>query len=385
MLRYLLNYFVARTTYDVVRGHAVRRAQHQAAVNYQNALTRAELEARANYVPTIDDNMVNTGAHHAKLGTAQQAVALCYGAPLAEHERKDVAGSGIKGTVYRIGIFDVGVEFQNDRSVRECWIKNIRAPSENITGGEMLAIMAHKSYGPGWTQLSNSSDTRLWYRSEDGLIACCDWNSPIAGGCALTVFDPSAGTPEGLPQLPPPIPALRGPVAGGRKQTNGCLIALAVVVGLPIVLSIFGAFLSALSSSIKQAPSASTEPTVAPTPSNAQFTSATPSIVVRRAEMVSPAPTKERTPASESQEAKITYAPPPIYPAWAKRMNLRASGQFRIHFGRDGRALNVQVARSTGDRALDQVALTALLRWRAQTVGQDWTTVVPISFAPTAR
>jgi TonB family protein len=381
----LLNYFVARTTYDVVRGQAVRSAQNRAAINYQNALVHAEAEARANYVPPIDDNMVNSGRRHARLGSSESVVAVCYGPSLGEHERRDALGAGIRGTVYRIGVFDIGVEFQNGYSVRECWVKNQQSPTENITGGEMNAIMAHKSYGPGWTQLDNSSETRLWYRSEDGLIACCDWSSPIAGGCALTIFDPRAGTPEGLPQfpLPPLLPAGMPPPLvqqrSGPSTAQGCLIAAAVVMGGVLILGIIGAVLLSIN------PTATSEkPRSAPSavPST---TPAAPLNTTRRAEAVSPTPAPTTPNAiAPSAAPRITYSPPPTYPAWAKRAGIKGRGQFSLHFSRDGRVIDVRVLQSTGNADLDKVAVSAFSTWRSQP-GVDGVVTVPVSFGALPR
>ncbi|MEY2571949.1 MAG: periplasmic protein TonB [Verrucomicrobiota bacterium] len=382
MLRYLLNYFVARTTYDVVRGQVARSAEQRAVINYKNALIRAEAEARANYVPPIDDNMVNSGRRHARLGLSENMVSLCYGDSLGEHERLDAVGAGIRGTVYRVGIFDVGVEFQGGHSVRECWIKNRQSAIENISGGEMLSIMAHKSYGPGWTKLDNSSETRLWYRSEDGLIACCDWSSPIAGGCALTIFDPRAGTPEGLPNFPlPPLlpPALPQP-STGVSTAQGCLIAAAVVICGIVLFGLIGGAVVRLNQS-----TATDRRNTAPSPIHSATPSEVTPDIIRRAEAVSPTPAPPiSSPSAAASPPQITYSPPPTYPAWAKRSGVRGRGRFSIHFGRDGHVIDVRVVQSTGNADLDKAAVNALSTWRAQT-GIEGVVTVPVSFGASSR
>jgi TonB family protein len=389
MLRYLINYFVARTTYDAVYRVSARNAQRRAAANYQHALVNADLQARRNYVPPIDDNMVNAGRHHAPLGSTEDFVEKCYGPRLSEHERKNAHGSGITGVVYRIGYFDVGVEFEKDRSVRECWVKNTRAPSEGITGGEMNAIMDNKAYGPGWERLENSSETRLWYRSESGLIACCDWNSPIAGGCALTIFDPRAGTPEGLPPLPPARAALPAPKV--RKQANGCLIALVIVIGVIMLPGLIRNITTPeagrrTTSSPAPAPTASYSnpptPLVVPVPS---ATASAAAALPAPPASIPLAPTSPTTSGSSRQQRKIVYAPQPSYPFAAKQARLRGTGRFRIKFSADGRALGVDIVRSTGSSVLDQAALSTLSRWRAQVSSEDSSIIVPITFSPPER
>ncbi len=84
MLGYLFRYLVARTTYDVVCGHAVRTAEQRSLVAHANALGELERERRRNYVAPIDDNMVIAGRRNAPLGSSERAVESCYGPRLSD-------------------------------------------------------------------------------------------------------------------------------------------------------------------------------------------------------------------------------------------------------------------------------------------------------------
>jgi TonB family protein len=388
VLRYLINYFIARTTYDAVYRHGAHKAQQRAAVNYQQALAQAELQMRRNYVPPIDDNMVNAGRQHALLGSSEEEVNVCYGPPLGEHERKNAYGAGIRGAVYRVGCFDVGVEFERDRSVRECWAKNMSASTEVISAGEVKAIMDNKAYGPGWTQLQNSSETRLWFRSETGLIACCDWQSPIAGGCALTIFDPAAGTPPGLPALPPLPQAL--PAHRPVKKTNGCVVALCVVVGLFLLPSIIKVATEGLQSGAKPTPSPTeTNPYRQTAKVSDLYDSPSPETKPEGAPVATPAaeasPTAGASASAKSVAPKMLSSPNPAYPFAAKRDKLHGTGRFRLKFGRDGRVLAVEVVQSTRSSILDDAAVSTLGRWRCQPSSNGWVTIVPVTFTPPTK
>ena len=99
---------------------------------------------------------------------------------------------------------------------------------------------------------------------------------------------------------------------------------------------------------------------------------------------VSPTPSATKIPAPAPPRAsRLIYAPPPRYPQELKRAHWakRGSGSYRITFDAQGRAINVQIIRSTGNAALDSVALSALRDWRAEP-GQSWSLVVPITFQP---
>lgn len=99
---------------------------------------------------------------------------------------------------------------------------------------------------------------------------------------------------------------------------------------------------------------------------------------------VSPTATRSPAPAKiPLHGSKLVYAPSPHYPAEAKRSGwaVRGSGSFRVLFGANGRAINVQTVRSTGNPLLDEAAVAALHEWRSEP-GRDWSLVVPISFQP---
>ena len=80
---------------------------------------------------------------------------------------------------------------------------------------------------------------------------------------------------------------------------------------------------------------------------------------------------------------RLTYNPPPRYPAEARHsfFPLKGSGRYRIRFGSDGIARDVQVVQSSRSQTLDSAAVEALRKWKA-TPGQTWTADVPVTFQP---
>ena len=326
--------------------------------------------------------MVNSGHRHALVGSSESLVEKYYGPRVSEHERKDANGLGIQGVVYQIGTFAVGVEFQKRQSVRECWVKTTPPPDDIITGAELTAILHNKAYGPGWSQLSNSSPTRLWYRSDTSLIACCDYSSSIAGGCALTIFDPGAGTPEGLPALPTSTGRLPG--SASTQRTN-ILVALtvAITLGILVMLVIWSA--SSPPAPETPRPTTDTESLTTPNPwATENIPTPMPSPELNASPTLSPPPFST-TPVTTEHARPIIQAPQPLYPFAAQRDRLRGSGKFKITFTPDGKPSRVEVARTTGSRILDDAAIKALWKWRAKQSKTTSSIVVPITLEPPAR
>jgi TonB family protein len=89
------------------------------------------------------------------------------------------------------------------------------------------------------------------------------------------------------------------------------------------------------------------------------------------------------TPTPSPKKLRIVSNPAPVYPQEARRANppIGGSGRFRIIFGANGDAREVQVLRSTGQSILDQAALDAFQQWKSEP-GREWSLVVPITFRP---
>jgi TonB family protein len=89
------------------------------------------------------------------------------------------------------------------------------------------------------------------------------------------------------------------------------------------------------------------------------------------------------TPTPSPKKLRIVSNPAPAYPQQARRANppIGGSGRFRIVFGANGDAREVQVVRSTGQSILDQAAVDALQQWKSEP-GREWSLVVPITFRP---
>ena len=82
---------------------------------------------------------------------------------------------------------------------------------------------------------------------------------------------------------------------------------------------------------------------------------------------------------------RVLYNPAPKYPFEARSIRVgpnRGNGKYRVTFGINGSVKNVQVIESTGQPILDQAALDGLRQWRADPGANDWTVLVPITFAP---
>jgi TonB family protein len=82
-------------------------------------------------------------------------------------------------------------------------------------------------------------------------------------------------------------------------------------------------------------------------------------------------------------KSRLIYSPSPGYPKTAGRWSrpVKGSGRFRVTFSRSGEVKNVAVIESTRNAELDNAAVDALRRWKAQP-GQEWTANVPITFQP---
>ena len=92
----------------------------------------------------------------------------------------------------------------------------------------------------------------------------------------------------------------------------------------------------------------------------------------------SPSPTKP-----PKRKGKIVFNPPPNYPPEAYDSAIKGTGHFRIVFGTDGHAKNVQIVSSTGAAVLDRAAMTAFQQWKSDP-GPEWNIIVPVSFQPKA-
>ena len=98
-------------------------------------------------------------------------------------------------------------------------------------------------------------------------------------------------------------------------------------------------------------------------------------------ESPSPSPQPSVRATAANRKSKLTYNPPPKYPAEARFSRVSGSGRFRITFSADGEAREVQVIESTGKSVLDQAATASLRQWKSES-GHEWSVVVPITFQP---
>lgn len=90
---------------------------------------------------------------------------------------------------------------------------------------------------------------------------------------------------------------------------------------------------------------------------------------------------------SADRGAVAVHSPPPDYPARSLRRGDSGEVLVRVLVGADGQPRQVEVARSSSHRALDQAAVRAVRRWRfepATRQGQRVSQVVhvPVSFSP---
>ncbi|MDQ2868786.1 MAG: TonB family protein [Verrucomicrobiota bacterium] len=96
----------------------------------------------------------------------------------------------------------------------------------------------------------------------------------------------------------------------------------------------------------------------------------------------SPSPTRSPNPVRIAvRGTRIIYAPPPRYPADARRIGASGVGTYRIVFDSTGRVTSVSVIRSSGWSSLDSSALGTLRSWRGQP-GSPAVVTVPITFRP---
>jgi TonB family protein len=83
---------------------------------------------------------------------------------------------------------------------------------------------------------------------------------------------------------------------------------------------------------------------------------------------------------SPTPKIHLVFTPSPRYPLEGRfRDGLARSGRFRISFGADGNARNVQVLKSTGSDVLDRAAATGLQQWRCEP-GREGFVIVPLTF-----
>lgn len=99
------------------------------------------------------------------------------------------------------------------------------------------------------------------------------------------------------------------------------------------------------------------------------------------------APVESPTPTATPRLARprILSNPAPRYPYEARMIRAgptTGSGRFRVTFGTNGLVKSVQVVTSTGQPILDRAAIQGLQTWKAEPGAQEWTVLVPITFAP---
>jgi TonB family protein len=94
-----------------------------------------------------------------------------------------------------------------------------------------------------------------------------------------------------------------------------------------------------------------------------------------------PSPSPKATPPVAKRG--LVYSPLPRYPTEARHaiFPLRGTGHYRVHFGSDGLARDVQVIQSSRSATLDSAAVEALIKWKC-TPGQTWSVDVPVTFQP---
>lgn len=82
-----------------------------------------------------------------------------------------------------------------------------------------------------------------------------------------------------------------------------------------------------------------------------------------------------------TSNSRLIYSPRPAYPKMSSHSSrpMKGSGRFRVRFARNGEVKDVGVIESTRDPLLDNAAVDALRRWKAQP-GQEWTASVPVTF-----
>ncbi len=88
--------------------------------------------------------------------------------------------------------------------------------------------------------------------------------------------------------------------------------------------------------------------------------------------------TAANTPQSQ-KTPKLLFKPQPAFPYNAGNLRRPASGRFLLKFGSDGTVATVKTVQSTGNAVLDASASATLRLWRCEP-GQNWSTIVPITF-----
>lgn len=117
-----------------------------------------------------------------------------------------------------------------------------------------------------------------------------------------------------------------------------------------------------------------------------------PAVAGEPASTAPPDPTLDPAPgdtglAAVDHPAVPVRQPPPAYPRQALRRGESGEVLVRVVVGTDGRPSQVQVARSSSHRALDQAAVKAVRRWRFQPATRDGQSVpqtvhIPVDFTP---
>jgi TonB family protein len=84
-----------------------------------------------------------------------------------------------------------------------------------------------------------------------------------------------------------------------------------------------------------------------------------------------------------AKKLRVISNPSPVYPERARFANppVSGSGRFRIMFGADGQAKEVQTVQSTKQPLLDQAAVAAFRQWKSEP-GHEWSVVIPVTFRP---
>lgn len=104
---------------------------------------------------------------------------------------------------------------------------------------------------------------------------------------------------------------------------------------------------------------------------------------------------QENTPSRRAHSSAITPPrhdadylsnPPPVYPAFARRLGEQGEVMLRVLVREDGTPVEVTIERSSGSVRLDQAAVTAVRQWRFIAAHRGGTPVaapvlVPISFS----
>lgn len=133
--------------------------------------------------------------------------------------------------------------------------------------------------------------------------------------------------------------------------------------------------------SSKQITPTATETQPAEPDTSAQAVSA-PAVVTESKPAQNPAPVSTTAPRFD---AAYLNNPAPGYPSQARRMGEQGRVQLRVHVDTNGQAHDVQLATSSGSRALDEAAIQTVRQWRFVPARQGDTAVsawviVPIVF-----